>query len=111
MLKNKCGICWSLWAWIAVVGLLAIPAFGAEHVVNTNGLVFDPAVLMIEAGDTVRASLEGFAAAIAGTVPYPVTHDQVIQGVAAHEAIGRVAGTDGGPITVESSASLRAAAA
>lgn len=64
----------------------------------------------IEVGDTVRASLEGFAAAVTGSTPYPVTHDQLIQGVAAHEAIGIVAGTDGGPIAVASVAELRAAA-
>jgi predicted dehydrogenase len=65
----------------------------------------------IDAGDTVRASLERFAAAVAGTYSYPVTHDQLIQGVAAHEAIGIVAGTAGGPIDVASVAALRAATA
>jgi predicted dehydrogenase len=63
-----------------------------------------------DAGDTVRAALEGFAAAVAGTRPFPVTHDQLIQGVAAHEAIGLVAGTEGGPIAVKPVAELRAAA-
>jgi predicted dehydrogenase len=62
----------------------------------------------IEPGDTVRASLEGFAAAVSGSQPYPVTHDQLIQGVAAHEAVGIVAGTAGGPIDVVSSTALRA---
>ncbi len=64
---------------------------------------------VLEPGDTVRASLEGFTAAVAGKKPYPVTHDQMIQGVAAHEAIGLVAGTSGGPTDVVSAAALRAA--
>ena len=33
--------------------LLAIPAGAAEHFVNTNGLVFEPANLVIQVGDTV----------------------------------------------------------
>jgi predicted dehydrogenase len=65
----------------------------------------------LDPGDTVRASLEGFAAAVAGITRYPVTHDQLIQGAAAHEAIGIVAGTAGGPIDVASTAALRIAAA
>ena len=64
----------------------------------------------LEPGDTVRAALEGFAAAAAGTTPFPVSHDQLIQSVAAHEAIGIVAGTAGGPIDVATTAELRAAA-
>jgi predicted dehydrogenase len=66
---------------------------------------------ILEPGDTVRAALEGFAAAVAGSAPYPVTHDQLIASVAAHEAIGLVAGTAGGPIDVASPADLRAAVA
>lgn len=65
---------------------------------------------VLDSGDTVRASLEGFAAAVSGVSSFPVTHDQLIQGVAAHEAIGIVAGAGGGPIEVSSSMSLRAAA-
>jgi predicted dehydrogenase len=63
----------------------------------------------IDPGDTVRLALEGFADAVAGTAAFPVTHDQLIQGVAAHETIGHLAGTAGGPMAVASSAALRAA--
>jgi len=37
--------------------------------------------------DTVAAELEGFAAAINGITPYPVTSDQAIHGCSVIEAI------------------------
>lgn len=82
---------------------------GKEELVHCD-IAGKQTVRNFDAGDTVRASLEGFAAAVAGTTPYPVTHDQLIQGVAAHEVIGQLAGTAGGPLAVPSVETLRAAA-
>ncbi|MGB6231136.1 MAG: Gfo/Idh/MocA family oxidoreductase [Litorimonas sp.] len=57
-------------------------------IVPVNGA---PTVHTFEPVDTERAELEAFADAILGGAPYPVTHDEILVGVAALEAIGQAA--------------------
>jgi len=45
--------------------------------------------------DSVRANLEAFAAAVAGAAPYPISQAEMVDVVAAFEAIARAAGSDG----------------
>ena len=47
----------------------------------------------------VKAVMEAFAAAVRGEAAYPVTHDQIIHGVAVFEAIVKAAKT-GAPVKV-----------
>lgn len=48
----------------------------------------------VQGFDTVRAELEAFAQAIEGGAAFPITHDQMIHGVAVLEAIVQAAGQD-----------------
>ncbi|HTN87662.1 MAG TPA: 2-aminoethylphosphonate--pyruvate transaminase [Sorangium sp.] len=52
-----------------------------------------------EAVSTERAEIEAFADAISGEAPYPIPMDDVLNGVAAFEAIGRSLST-GGPVSI-----------
>ena len=45
--------------------------------------------------DSVRANLEAFAAAVAGGVPYPIPMSDMLDTVAAFEAIAEKAKSDG----------------
>jgi predicted dehydrogenase len=51
----------------------------------------DAAALEVPEFDVNRAELEAFAAAAAGAQPYPISHEQMVHGVAATEAIVRSA--------------------
>ena len=48
----------------------------------------------VTGADTVRAELEAFAQAVAGGAPFPITHSQMIHGVAVFEAIVAAVGQD-----------------
>jgi len=50
-----------------------------------------PEIIEYKGFNALAAELEGFAAAINGTRPYPITADEVLHGVAAFEAIVRSA--------------------
>jgi predicted dehydrogenase len=50
-----------------------------------------PEVIDYKGFNALKAELEGFAAAIKGEHPYPITRDEVLHGVAAFEAIVRSA--------------------
>jgi predicted dehydrogenase len=58
-----------------------------------------PEIIEFKGFNPLKAELEGFAAAINGTRPYPITADEIIHGVAAFEAIVRSAAT-GQPVKV-----------
>lgn len=58
-----------------------------------------PEVIEYKDFNALAAELEGFAAAINGTRPYPITADEIAHGVAAFEAIVRSAAT-GHPVKV-----------
>ena len=52
-----------------------------------------PEIIEYKGFNALAAELEGFAAAINGIRPYPITPDEVLHGVAAFEAIVRSAAT------------------
>ena len=58
-----------------------------------------PEIIEYKGFNALAAELEGFAAAINGTRPYPITADEIVHGVAAFEAIVRSAAT-GQPVRV-----------
>ena len=58
-----------------------------------------PEVIEYKGFNALKAELEGFAAAIEGVRPYPITPDEILHGVAAFEAIVRSAAT-GEPVKV-----------
>lgn len=49
----------------------------------------DPKTMEVDPADPVRANVEGFAAAVAGTTPYRFTNAQMIHDVAALDAMAR----------------------
>lgn len=53
-----------------------------------------PVTHEVQGFDTVRAELEAFAQAVEGGAPFPITHDQMIHGVAVLEAIVAAVGQD-----------------
>ena len=55
-----------------------------------------PEIIEYKGFNTLAAELEGFAAAINGERPYPITADEVLHGVAAFEAIVRSAAAHAG---------------
>jgi predicted dehydrogenase len=59
-----------------------------------------PEVIEYKGFNPLKAELEGFAAAINGVRPYPITPGEIIHGVAAFEAIVKSAAT-GRPVKVE----------
>jgi predicted dehydrogenase len=58
-----------------------------------------PEIIEYKGFNPLKAELEGFAAAINGARPYPMTPDEILHGVAAFEAIVRSAAT-GEPVKV-----------
>jgi predicted dehydrogenase len=58
-----------------------------------------PEIIEFKGFNALAAELEGFAAAINGVRPYPITADEIVHGVAAFEAIVRSAAT-GQPVKV-----------
>jgi predicted dehydrogenase len=58
-----------------------------------------PEICEYKGFNALKAELEGFAAAINGIRPYPITADEIVHGVAAFEAIVRSAAT-GQPVKV-----------
>jgi predicted dehydrogenase len=58
-----------------------------------------PEIIENKGFNQVKAVMEAFASAVQGTAPYPVTHDQIIHGVAVFEAIVQSAKT-GRPVKV-----------
>jgi predicted dehydrogenase len=51
----------------------------------------EPEIIEYEGFNALRAELEGFAAAINGERPYPITAEEILHGVAVFEAIARSA--------------------
>jgi predicted dehydrogenase len=60
-----------------------------------------PEIIENKGFNLVKASVEAFAAAAQGQAPFPVTHDQILHGVAVFEAVVKSAGT-GKPVKVRS---------
>jgi predicted dehydrogenase len=96
-----------------ISGILAAvrstPAFWRVHVFGRNGsaealgrteLVLrkkggEPEHLHLPPVDSVRANLEAFADAVAGVAPYPIGPEEMVDVVAAFEAIAKAAASDG----------------
>jgi predicted dehydrogenase len=55
----------------------------------------EPRHLRLEPVDSVRANLEAFADAVAGVAPFPISPGEMVDVVAAFEAIALAAGSDG----------------
>jgi predicted dehydrogenase len=69
-------------------------ALGATHLVlRSSGTA--PTPLDLPPADSVAANLEAFADAVAGVAPYPIAPAQMLDTVAAFEAITRAVGSDG----------------
>jgi predicted dehydrogenase len=58
----------------------------------------DPEHRRFEPVDSVRVNLEAFADAVAGRVPYPIPPREIVDVVAAFEAIVKSAGSNGQPV-------------
>jgi len=85
------------------------PAFWRVHVFGRDGsaealgrteLVLrrgggEPQHLNLPPVDSVRANLEAFADAVAGVAPYPISSEEMVDVVAAFEAIAKAAASDG----------------
>jgi predicted dehydrogenase len=54
-----------------------------------------PQVITLQEANSVRANLEAFADAVAGTAPYPIGTDEMVELVAAFEAIALAGSSDG----------------
>ena len=96
-----------------ISGILAAvrstPAFWRVHVFGRNGsaealgrteLVLrksgaEPQHVRLAPVDSVRANLEAFADAVAGVAPYPIGPEEMVDVVAAFEAIAKAAASDG----------------
>ncbi|HZX86516.1 MAG TPA: Gfo/Idh/MocA family oxidoreductase [Reyranella sp.] len=61
---------------------------------SSNPAPKPPVTHEVQGADTVRAELEAFAQAVEGGAPFPITHDQMIHGVAVLEAIVAALGQD-----------------
>jgi predicted dehydrogenase len=72
---------------------MPVPAQGGPHATA------QPEVIENKGFNPMKAMLEAFAAAASGGAPFPVTHDQIIHGVAVFEAIVRSA-NEGRPVKV-----------
>jgi len=91
-----------------MAALRSTPAFWRVHVFGRDGssealgrteLVLrqsggEPQHLHLPPVDSVRANLEAFADAVAGVAPYPISPDEMVEVVAAFEAIAKAAAAD-----------------
>lgn len=65
-----------------------------EGPVSARPATKPPVIHQVENADTVRAELEAFAKAAEGGPPFPITHHEMIHGVAVFEAIVTAVGQD-----------------
>ena len=103
-LKHKNGVTASLLCSQATAGDYRVAVYGtrglAETERNLEGFRFTPApdkpghapstqseVIEHKGINPVKVGLEAFAQAIEGGAPYPITHDQIVHGVAVFEAV------------------------
>jgi predicted dehydrogenase len=70
-----------------------VAAQGGPHAIA------QPEVIENKGFNLVKAVMEAFASAVRGETPFPVTHDQIIHGVAVFEAVVKSAKT-GLPVRV-----------
>jgi len=115
-MKHKNGIISTNYCTLASAASYCIAVFGKNGIAETARPGLDtfrfmpvaqggphataqPEVIEHKGFNPVKAVMEAFAAAVQGKAPYPVTHDQIIHGVAVFEAIVKSAKT-GQPVKV-----------
>lgn len=115
-MKHRNGVTSTILCSIASAANYRVAVYGtgglAETERNLDGFRFTPApdkpghpppgqpeVVDHKGFNPLRAGLEAFAAAIRGTAPFPITHDQIVHGVAVFEAVVHSAQT-GQPVRV-----------
>lgn len=114
-LRHRNGVVSTNYCTLASAGSYCIAAFGTRGIAETARPSLDtfrfipvsdnphipgkPEVIEHKGFNPVKAVMEAFADAIGGAAPYPVTHDQIIHGVAVFEAIVKSAQV-GQPIKV-----------
>ena len=110
-MKHKNGVISTNYCTLASAASYCIAVFGKNGIVETTRPSLDtfrfmpvaaqggphataqPEVIESKGFNPVKAMLEAFAAAIEGGAPFPVTHDQIVHGVAVFEAVVQSAKT------------------
>jgi predicted dehydrogenase len=118
-MKHKNGVISTSYCTLASAASYCIAVFGKNGIAETARPSLDtfrfmpvaaggphataqPQVIENKGFNLVKAVMEAFVAAIEGKAPYPVTHEQIIHGVAVFEAIVASA-KSGKPVKVASS--------
>ena len=114
-LKHRNGVVSTNYCTLASAGSYCIAAFGTRGIADTMRPSLDtfrfipvtdnphaagkPEIIEHKGFNPVKAVMEAFAAAIRNEAPYPVTHEQILHGVAVFEAVVKSAQT-GQPVKV-----------
>jgi predicted dehydrogenase len=114
-LKHRNGVVSTNYCTLASAGSYCIAVFGTRGIAETSRPGLDtfrfipvsdnphvagkPEVIETKGFNPVKAVMEAFAAAIRGEAPYPVTHEQIVHGVAVFEAVVKSA-QSGRPVRV-----------
>lgn len=114
-LKHRNGVISTNYCTLASAGSYCIAVFGTRGIAETSRPSLDtfrfipvsdnphvagkPEVIENKGFNPVKAVMEAFAAAIRGEAPYPVTHEQIVHGVAVFEAVVKSA-ESGQPVRV-----------
>jgi predicted dehydrogenase len=114
-LKHKNGVISTNYCTLASAGSYCIAVFGTRGIAETARPSLDtfrfipvsdnphvagkPEIIENKGFNPVKAVMEAFADAIRGEAPYPVTHEQIVHGVAVFEAVVKSAQT-GQPVKV-----------
>jgi predicted dehydrogenase len=116
-MKHKNGVISTNYCTLASAASYCIAVFGKNGIAETTRPSLDtfrfmpvaaqggphaiaqPEVIENKGFNLVKAVMEAFASAVRGETPFPVTHDQIIHGVAVFEAIVQ-SGKTGRPVKV-----------
>lgn len=114
-MKHKNGVISTNYCTLASAASYGIAVFGTRGIAETVRPGLDtfrfipvtdkphvagqPEIIENKGFNPVKAVMEAFARAVQGEAPYPITHDQIIHGVAVFEAIVKSAKT-GQPVKV-----------
>lgn len=114
-MKHRNGVISTNYCTLASAASYCIAVFGTKGIAETMRPGLDtfrflpvsdkphaagqPEIIEHKGFNPVKAVMEAFAGAVQGEAPYPVTHDQIVHGVAVFEAIVKSAQT-GQPVKV-----------
>lgn len=114
-LKHRSGVVSTNYCTLASAASYCIAAFGTRGIAETMRPSLDtfrfipvtdnphaagkPEIVENKGFNPVKAVMEAFALAIRGEAPYPITHEQIVHGVAVFEAVVKSAQT-GQPVKV-----------